>query len=300
MKYFYLWVRLLFVALFFQPHSLKGASRSFDSQVNNQKKWVWCRRPVYPSPIKNIKYNINYSIFFMLLTLFLKITLFCSASYASSIQITPIRLQILPHQKTASMDIYNNSADSVVIQLSIVKWNYINGKDVYEDTKNILVTPPIAIIQPQEKQIVRLGMIAPPDAQKGGTYRLIVKEVPSPTFEPAMGVQTLLEIRVPVVVAPLTPSKPQMSWTVNRAGEKKLNITWQNTGESYISLRKIALFDKDEEKPLTEHDYQAFLLPTQKQEFVFELPDSFKGNDIKIVAETDAGEISEIVPIVSP
>lgn len=228
------------------------------------------------------------------------ISIFSSVSYASSLQISPIRIQLLPGQKTTSMNINNNSANPIVVQLSIVKWGYHNGQDIYTPTKDIIATPPIATIQPQEKQIVRLGILAPPNAQKGETYRLIIKEIPQSTFESVMGVHTLLEIRMPIAVAPLTPSKPQIVWIANCLGEKKLNVKWENTGESYTSFRNISLFSHDNEKLLAEHAYQAFLLPTQQQEFVFDLPSSLKEKTIKIVAQTDAGEISEIVPISSP
>lgn len=244
--------------------------------------------------ILNVGSNTRYLI---LLFFCMDFMFSVSTAYAASLQIVPIRLQLLPNQKTASISINNEALTPVTLQLKIMKWTHVNGKDVYEDTKNILVTPPIVSIQPQQKQIVRLGALTLPDPKKGETYRLIIKEVPSPTLEPTIGIQTLLEVRVPVVIAPLAPSKPQVVWAANHVGEKKLNVKWENTGESYISFRNIGLFSKDQEKPLAEHAYQAFLLPKQKHEFVFDLPYSLKEKTIKIVAQTDAGEISEAVPI---
>jgi fimbrial chaperone protein len=195
--------------------------------------------------IENVKKIFMFNRYlYLCLLLYVGISVFPSISYSSSLQISPIRVQLLPGQKTTSMNINNNSGNPVVVQLSVVKWDYHNGQDVYTHTKDIIATPPIATIQPQEKQIVRLGVIAPPKAQKGETYRLIIKEVPVSTFEPLMGIHTLLEIRMPIVVAPFTPSKPQIVWTANRVGEKKLNVKWENTGESYVSFVTLVYFLK--------------------------------------------------------
>jgi fimbrial chaperone protein len=277
----------------------KNSVRNFSVSIKEQKKWNWYKKlrvHFFQMLILNVGSNTRYLI---LLFFSMGLMFSISTAYAASLQIIPIRLQLLSNQKTASISVNNEAATPVTFQLKIVKWTHVNGKDVYEYTKNILVTPPIVSIQPQQKQIVRLGALTPPDPKKGETYRLIIREVPSPTLEPTIGIQTLLEVRVPVVIAPLNPSKPQILWTANRVGEKKLNVKWENAGESYTSFRNIALFSKDQEKPLAEHAYQAFLLPKQKQEFVFDLPSSLKEENIKIVAQTDAGEISEIVPIVS-
>lgn len=216
----------------------------------------------------------------------------------SSIEVNPVRLQMLPGQKITSLEVANYSGASVVLQLSAVKWRKILGKDQHEETKDVVITPPIVNLKPNEKQIVRVGITVPPDAKRGATYRLIFKEVPSPHLSSSFVINTLLEIRVPLVVAPLTPSNPQIIWTATQVSEKKLKLTLQNSGESYISLHDISLWDKDEKKPFVQKPISYYILPTQKLEYEFDLPNSLKKSDVEIKAETDQGEIKAVVPIV--
>lgn len=227
----------------------------------------------------------------------LGIVFFNFLAYGSSIEVNPVRLQMLPGQKITSFEITNYSGAQVVLQLSAVRWTKVFGKDRHEETKDVVITPPLMHLNPQEKQLVRIGITTPPNAKKGETYRIIIKEVPSSNVMPSLSINTLLEIRVPLVVAPLVPSQPKIIWKVTRSGAKKLTLSLQNVGESYISLHGISLSNKNEKKPFVEKPISYYILPSQKQEYEFDLPNSLKKSDVEIKADTDQGEITAIVPI---
>ncbi len=178
-----------------------------------------------------------------------------------------------------------------------MKWTKVFGKDVYEETNDVLVTPPLITLDSEEKQLVRLGMRATPDEKKGATYRLIINELPPSNLLTSLGVKTLLEFRVPVVVAPLTPSKPKILWAANRLDDKKIKITLHNVGESYLSLQNISLSNGDENKPFVKQPIAYYILSGQKQDYEFDLPNSFKGRNVQISAQTDQGEVKEIVSL---
>lgn len=192
----------------------------------------------------------------------------------------------------------NYGDDPIVLQLGAVGWTKVFGQDRHESTKDIVITPPMVNLGPQEKQIIRVGVTVPPDPKRGATYRLIFKEVPSPDSGPYFGIKTLLEVRVPLVIAPLVPSKPEVTWKIKKISDKKISVEIQNIGDSYISLHEISLSAKDEKRSFYREPVSSYILPSQKQEFELNLLSSMNKNNVEIKAETDQGEITATVPVV--
>ena len=217
--------------------------------------------------------------------------------HGSSIELNPVRLEFLPGQKITSQEITNHSGVPVVLQLKVVKWKKVLGKDIHEETNDVIVTPPLITLDSEEKQLVRLGMRVTPDEKKGATYRLIINELPASNLLTSFGVRTLLEFQVPIVAAPLVPSKPKILWAATRLGDKKIKITIQNVGESYLSLCNISLSNSDENKPFVKQPITYYILPGQKQDYEFDLPNAFKGRNVQISAQTDQGEVKETVSL---
>lgn len=231
----------------------------------------------------------------------LSLVFFNFAAYGTaSLQVSPIRLEIQPEQKSTSLEIINYSEKPLSLHLSAVTWKKPFGKDVLEPTKDVIVSPPIVTLEPQEKQIIRIAVRVPPDAKRGRSYRLIIKEFESKISLPSYVINTLLEIRVPVMVAPLAPSVPKILWTISKLNNKKLKVSLKNAGESYISLHGISLRCTNAEKPFVEDQASYYILPNQKQDYEFESPDSFKGSTVEITADTSQGPISEVVSILQP
>lgn len=216
-----------------------------------------------------------------------------SPVFGSSLQVYPVRLEMVPRQKTTSLEVVNTGEEPIVFEIKPVKWKNIFGQDRLEDTNDIIISPPILSIAPGEKQIIRVGITVPPDPHRGGVYRLKLREVPSPDEKvaPRLGIRALLNVSVPLVIAPVVPPKPQANWTVRKVGKDKVVVGMQNTGESYISLNQISLTKENEKRAFLRQPIGYYLIPNAKKEFELKLPCSFKNKYVELEAKTEQGDI---------
>lgn len=244
--------------------------------------------------MKKQEKNISFLSFLAILIVFLFPV---SDLKASSIRVTPVRLQLLENQKITSFEITNEADEPLTAQLHVVKWTQHEGKDVHEKTKDILITPPIVKIAPHETQLVRVGLLIPRDPKKGGTYRVVINEVQEPSDVPFQGIKTILEIRVPLLVSPLIPSLPSAVVSAHHSDKKEIKVKLLNKGLSHLVLHTIILKKEGEEKPLVEKTIYDYVIPFQSKEWSLDVPESFKGNTIHILVKTDQGDISSVVQL---
>ncbi len=66
----------------------------------------------------------------------------------------------------------------VVVQIRVVRWSQKGGAEQLEDTRELLVTPPVLQIPANSQQIVRVALRREPDGAQELTYRVIFEEVP--------------------------------------------------------------------------------------------------------------------------
>src|SRR5512141_2213007 len=95
-------------------------------------------------------------------------------------RVTPIRLDLGREAKTGVLTVANDGDDKLQVQMNAMEWTQdANGKDVYTETKDIIVFPKIMILNGKEEKILRAG-IKMPAATKEKTYRLFIQEIPGP------------------------------------------------------------------------------------------------------------------------
>jgi len=251
-----------------------------DSKINNMNAFVHLA--------KSLKHGIIS---------FIIVVLFYSYGFASSIEVNPIRLEILKNQKITSLEIKNNSLEAIVVQLNAVKWSHSFGKEIYDNTKEILITPPIVTINPNDTQLVRVGILSSRDSQKGETYRVFVREVPQAKPTLNLGVQTLLEISIPLLVESLSPCEQKLAVAASRTGSQELKVRVQNSGDSYIIINKVKIKENKEAKPLVDQTIYNYLLPTQTKEWLLQLPQTIKCNNVIVTIVTNNGEFSETIQL---
>lgn len=207
---------------------------------------------------------------------------------AGSLAINPIRLDLSAESPTAAMTLRNSGETPTLAQLTLVEWSIADGEDRYTPNRDLLVTPPIFIIEPGERQIVRLGLRNPAPAPAERAYRLFIQEPPSEDPD-RPGLKVALRIGVPVFVAPAGPPNPQIDWRAVREGENALRIEAMNTGNVHVKLSDIRATAADPEKNgewAVEKGF-AYLLPGTSLHWTIETGNISRGERLRLSADTD-------------
>ncbi len=122
---------------------------------------------------------------------------------AGNFGVSPLDVQFSPQQKSAVLTITNDDSRPVSLRLRAMRWTQgANGRDIYEESRDLIFFPKRIEAQSGESKIVRVGVgeIAP---DREHAYRLFIEELPPPRVEPRAQslLSILITIGVPVFVS---------------------------------------------------------------------------------------------------
>ena len=138
------------------------------------------------------------------LTLSFFLNVWLPISQASSFNVSPIYVYFNKEQKIVTLTITNQALVPLTEHLKAKKWQQRNGQDVYSDTPDLIMAPPIVTIEGNSSQVIRLALRGTRHNHDETAYRLYISEIP--TLETAtsvkFGAQMTLNMSLPVFVQP--------------------------------------------------------------------------------------------------
>jgi fimbrial chaperone protein len=158
--------------------------------------------------------------------------------WAGSFKAVPIKLYFDARVKSAVLKITNEGDEKVTVQLDAMQWGQNEkGKDLFEETGDIVFFPTIVDIEKGEERIVRVGFQGQRALGEERTYRLFLEELPV-TKPGVMALKFALRISIPIFIR---PQKEAVEWAidgVDLAGQR-LAVRVRNSGNSHIFINKI-------------------------------------------------------------
>jgi fimbrial chaperone protein len=168
-----------------------------------------------------------------------------SPAYAGSFKTVPVKLFMDAQSKTTVLTIVNQGDDKVTVQLDAKTWRQDStGKDIYDETQDIIFFPKIATIEKGEEQIIRIGFQSAEEKHEK-TYRLFIQELP--ISKPGeMALKLALTMSIPVFIKPA--KEEPADWAAEAAGlsEETLKVKVKNSGNKHIMVSKIRATGFDE------------------------------------------------------
>jgi fimbrial chaperone protein len=157
---------------------------------------------------------------------------------AGSFTVTPTRVVLDAHRSTALLQIHNEGADPVVIQLSGMDWTQDQaGADRLQPTGDLVIFPKMLSLAPGEQRVVRLGFpnAAPPDRERA--FRLYAEELPV-SGPGQTDLRMALSLSVPVFVRPGKEIRDTAIDGLGLAGGRLL-VQIRNSGNAHILVPKL-------------------------------------------------------------
>jgi fimbrial chaperone protein len=223
------------------------------------------------------------------------LTLFVSSvAAAATWEIDPVRVELSPQQQTAAIKIKNNSNQPTKIQINVVAWSQSEGKEVYTQSKELLVSPPMVTIAANSEQIIRAALRRHADATNELSYRINLQELPAQPAPGFTGLQVALRIGLPVFVKPKSgKASPKMLWSVTRIAGDTLKVELHNQGNAHVQVSDFALYIPGEELALVKESGSSYVLAGQAHEWLLNTgsPEKVSGGRLHLKAFTDAGNV---------
>lgn len=222
--------------------------------------------------------------------------------WAGSFNVNPIRVELSVQQASAALTVQNNGIEAAVIQAQTVAWSQDNGQDRYVASTDVLVTPPIFTLEPGATQIVRVGMRRIVRTDQELSYRLFLQEVPPPPKPGLLGLQVALRIGIPIFIAPQIKVASALLWTATQQAENQIQVGLKNDGKAHVRITDFSVFQPNRKTPLAIQQVSIYLLPGQSRSWIFpgDSTQSYQGNKVHIIANTDIGNIEMDVVLEKP
>src|SRR5476649_1416502 len=98
---------------------------------------------------------------------------------ASSVLIWPIDPVLEADQQASALWLENRGNEAANLQIRVFAWSQKGFEDQYENQRDVIGSPPVARIEPGQKQLVRLTRTReiPPGQEQA--YRIIIDEIPA-------------------------------------------------------------------------------------------------------------------------
>ena len=143
-------------------------------------------------------------------------TFACARSFAAGLQVAPILLELSAKQNADGIWLSNTGGAALAAQVRVYHWTQPNGADRLDESRDLIVSPPIVRLAPGARQLVRvIRSGAPPDSREDA-FRIFVDELPvdvsGAPADAAKGLRFVLRYSVPVFLAPRGEAdKPKLS-----------------------------------------------------------------------------------------
>lgn len=194
------------------------------------------------------------------------------AHAASSVLIWPIDPVLEADQQASALWLENRGTETANLQIRVFGWSQNGYEEQYQNQRDVIGSPPVAKIEPGQKQLVRLTRTKDVPPGQELAYRIIIDEIPSAQPPSAEGGKTAAAIRfqmrysVPLFAygAGLWSKEdstrqrdtkgiglPQLTWrTVAVDGRPYVEV--RNQGAVHARLTDVAIKQGGQNKPLAE------------------------------------------------
>jgi len=191
---------------------------------------------------------------------------------ASSVLIWPIDPVLEADQQASALWLENRGSETANLQIRVFAWSQSGFSDQYQNQRDVIGSPPVAKIEPGQKQLVRLTRTREVPPGQELAYRIIIDEIPSAKPPQADDGKTAAAIRFQMRYSvPLFAygaglwSKEDTTRQRDPKGIGLPNLTWRTVavdGKPYVEVRNqgavharltdVALKQGSQTKPLVE------------------------------------------------
>ena len=193
--------------------------------------------------------------------------LFCFPASATSFSVSPVTVYVPPPGRTATITIKNHGEAPAAIQIRPFAWQQHDGKDMLNQTRDVVASPPIARVAPGAEQTIRIVRINKTEILGEEPYRLIVDEIPTSKDRQAGTVKVLLRYSIPVFFGASNSETSRVGWKIEDTDP--LAITAHNRSTQHLRVADLQLRTGDGETPLRE-GLVGYVLPGSSVTWTFD------------------------------
>jgi len=219
------------------------------------------------------------------------------AAEAQSLSVLPVNIFLPPGQKATTLTVTNQGTSQTTIQIRAFAWNQQGDDDQLTASDEVVVSPPLAMIAPGAKQVVRLILRNPPQGREA-TYRILLDQIPPPAE--AGVVHVVLRLSIPIFALPMTRALPHVQFHIE-VHDGQICLVGINDGLRHEAIRDIELSTSDGRKLKEVPSSSPYILAgiTRRWNITAQGPLPLPSETLRLTAQSVSGAIEQQVPVVA-
>lgn len=153
------------------------------------------------------------------------------------VALTPVRLTLPAARPVGMMEIANPGRPAA-LQLRAFRWTQADGEDVLAPTDDLIVNPPMFLLESGGRQLVRVGLRRAAADGRELAYRLLIDQIPEPPQPGAARLSLPIRLSAPVFVADPGADMPAVRWRLDLAADPPRAVA-VNGGPRHIRLDSV-------------------------------------------------------------
>jgi fimbrial chaperone protein len=220
-----------------------------------------------------------------------------SVALADGLMIFPLKADLSPSARFASFNVTSRESIPTLMQLHVFAWTQINGIDHLAPSDDLLAGPPIFTLQPNQTQLIRVGLQDMPDSNQEVVYRLIIAEVPTVR---AAGIDFAFRLSMPIFVNPMNPAGPRADWSATKVDDTHLRLTVHDSGDEHIRLTALRVVSVPDDAAIFSRKLFAYVLVGQQRSWIIPLRIVRGTRSLRVEATTDSGVLNQVISLTTP
>lgn len=210
--------------------------------------------------------------------------------HATSLQISPVLIDLAGAAAAAKIAVSNAGDKPIHAQIRVFKWSQKDGKDVVEPTQDVVASPPIATIEANSEQIVRIVRLDRSPLSREASYRLLIDQIPDRSAPTRSAVTFAMRYSVPVFFAPAHQAAPKLTWSLaHRNGVATLTAT--NSGSRRVRIAELGISRESGATVAARKGLLGYVLGGSTASWEFPGVNLPRGTTVSITARGDDGPI---------
>jgi fimbrial chaperone protein len=217
---------------------------------------------------------------------------------AASLQLAPVRLDVPAHVTTSKINLRNLGKQPINVQVRVFKWSQVQGKESLVETHDVVASPPLSTLQPEQNNVIRIVRVTPSTEQHEESYRLLVDELPPAGNKSGYAISFVLRYSIPVFFSGSEPTMLPLKWSVSTKGMQTI-VTVTNTSNTHQRLSALTLKPQNAPAQSFGSDLFGYVLANSTKQFVLKrrLIGARAGEPVQITAENQNGAIKATAEI---
>jgi fimbrial chaperone protein len=173
--------------------------------------------------------------------LVLTAALVAPATFASSLDVQPVRLELASADDVGAVTFRNQGSSALLIQARPTAWSQVDGKSDFVATDELIVSPPIFNLQPGADQVVRVGVRGALGRSSERAYRIFFTELPGRPAAETANLRVNLSLAIPVFLAPEQRAPAPLEWSLTALEGGRVELGLHNAGNEHVQVKQVIL-----------------------------------------------------------